>query len=361
MTMRSHRTLELFCLVQSRSIREAIARMDKNHLGILLIVDKGRRLVGTLTDGDIRRAVLARLDLESSISVLLERKKDTRFARPVTASATAKRSELLALFKTHGILHLPLIDAKERVTGLVTIDELVQAEAPLRALVMAGGKGTRLHPLTKNTPKPMLRVGGKPLMEIILCQLRGAGIKKVHISTHHRADKITKHFGNGSRLKLDLRYVNEARPLGTAGAVGLLDDVDETTLVMNGDVLTEVDFRAMLRYHREMRADLTVAVRQYDIKVPYGIIECEGALVRKVTEKPTLGFFVSAGIYLLEPSVRRFVPADKHLDMTELIERLVAADRPVTSFPVREYWLDIGQHDDYARAQDSAARWKAGR
>jgi NDP-sugar pyrophosphorylase family protein len=226
---------------------------------------------------------------------------------------------------------------------------------------MAGGKGTRLHPLTKDTPKPMLRVGDKPLMEIILGQLKEAGIRKVHVSTHHRADKITRHFGDGRGFGVDLSYINEESPLGTAGALGLLDEADETTLVMNGDVLTEVDFRAMLRYHREQRAELTVAVRQYEVKVPYGIVECDGPMVRTLTEKPTMEFFVSAGIYLIEPSVRRLFKRGERRDMTELIEALLAAGRPVASFPIREYWLDIGQHEDYRQAQDAARRLRGRR
>lgn len=359
--MKSHKKIERFCLTKDRSIREVIARMDQNRLGIALIVDKDGRLLGTVTDGDARRAVLARLDLDKPVSLLLERKKGSRRSKPVTGPYPATRSRLLAIFKANGILHLPLVDAQGRVRGLATVNELIGGAPPLRALVMAGGKGTRLHPLTMNTPKPMLRVGDKPLMEIIMGQLRGAGIKNVHVSTHHRADKITKHFGDGREFGLNMSYIKEELPLGTAGALGMLEDVEETTLVMNGDVLTEIDFRAMLRYHREMRADLTMAVRQYDIKVPYGIIECEGPFVTKLTEKPTIELFVNAGIYLLEPSVRRIFARGERHDMTEIIDALLAAKRPVASFPVREYWLDIGQHEDYRLAQAAAGKWKAKR
>lgn len=358
--MKSITNVRPFCLTKDRSIREVIARMDKNRLGIALIVDAQGRLVGTVTDGDARRAVLARLDLDKPVSLLLAR-KDARYSKPITAPYPATRSRLLEIFKTRDILHLPLVDSSGRVRGLAAVNELLGSERPLRALVMAGGKGTRLHPLTKNTPKPMLRVGDKPLMEIILGQLRGAGIKKVHVSTHHRADKITRHFGDGKGFGVDVSYIQEDVPLGTAGALGLLEDADETTLVMNGDVLTEIDFRAMLRYHREMRADLTMAVRQYEIKVPYGIIECDGPRVKKLTEKPTIDLFVNAGIYLLEPSVRRLLAKGERRDMTEVIEALLAAKRPIASFPVREYWLDIGQHEDYRRAQIAAEKWKAKR
>jgi len=238
------------------------------------------------------------------------------------------------------------------------MDSLVPDQPlPVQAVVMAGGKGTRLHPLTAETPKPMLRVGERPVLEIIIGQLREAGIKQVKVTTHHKSEKIEEHFGDGKEFGIELSYVEEDRPLGTVGGLGLLEIPQETTLVINGDILTRVDFRAMLAYHREHQADLTVAVRQYDIKVPYGIIECEGSMVRGVSEKPLLGFFVNAGIYLLEPGVYQFIPSGQRFDMTELIQRVLREGRTVVSFPIREYWLDIGQREDYEQAQEEIKSW----
>lgn len=353
--------LTTFCVTADCSIRDAVKQMDGNRLGIVLVVDGQRRLDGTVTDGDVRRAILANIDLGQPVQVVLARKIGTRFAQPITAPAGADAATCLGLLKQHNLLYLPLVDAAHLVTGLVTLDEFLPDQAlPLQAVVMAGGKGSRLHPLTEDVPKPMLKVGDRPVLEIIIRQLRESGIRQVRVATHHKPEKITEHFGDGSDFGVQLSYMEEDQPLGTVGGLGLLGIPQETTLVINGDILTQVDFRAMLVYHREHQAELTVAVRQYDIKVPYGVIECDGPMVRGVSEKPVIGFFVNAGIYLLEPTVYRYIPTGQRFDMTDLIQRLLREGRPVVSFPVREYWLDIGQREDYEEAQAAVKQWSAG-
>jgi NDP-sugar pyrophosphorylase family protein len=204
----------------------------------------------------------------------------------------------------------------------------------------------------------MLLVGDRPLLELIIEQLSGSGIHKVNITTHYKPEKITEHFGDGSGFGVELNYVNEEQPLGTAGALGLMEESDEPLLVINGDILTRIDFRALFAYHHEHRADLTVAVRQYDLKVPYGVVECDGPMVSGLREKPVINFFVNAGVYLLQPSVRRLIGNGERLDMTDLIQRLLEAGRPVASFPVLEYWLDIGQLPDYEQAQEDVRTGK---
>jgi len=342
--------LTKFCIGRDRSLRDAITLMDQSRLGIALVVDEERRLLGTVTDGDIRRAMLDRIQLDQPVTVVLDRKASTRHAKPVTASIDADQNSCLQLLKEHRILHLPLLDREKRVAGLVALDDFVPQRLSLQAVVMAGGFGSRLTPLTQETPKPMLPVGNRPIMEIIIQQLREAGIKQVKVTTHHQAEKITDYFKDGKAFGVELSYVTEDRPLGTIGGLGLLEAPQETTLVINGDILTQVDFRAMLTYHKEHQADLTLAVRHYDVKVPYGVVECDGPMVKRVNEKPVVGFFVNAGIYLLEPSVYRFIPSGVRFDMTELIQRLIQEGRTVVSFPIREYWLDIGEHSEYAQA-----------
>jgi NDP-sugar pyrophosphorylase family protein len=239
---------------------------------------------------------------------------------------------------------------------VVTLQELLpQPAAPVHAVIMAGGFGKRLLPFTEELPKPMLSVDGRPLLERIVGRLRDSGIRQINVTTHFRPEKIVEHFGDGEAFGVDISYVNEDRPLGTGGALGLMPVPDETTLVINGDVLTQVDFRTMLMYHRHHQADMTVAVSQYEIAVPYGVVECEGPQICRLQEKPQLNVLVNAGIYLLEPSVYRFVTNGEALQMTDLITRLLDAGRSVISFPIFEQWLDIGQHADYARAQDLAA------
>jgi NDP-sugar pyrophosphorylase family protein len=247
--------------------------------------------------------------------------------------------------------HLPVVDDAGRIVELLLRSDFVTEERlGLSAVIMAGGFGTRLRPLTDELPKPMLPMGDRPLLELTIERLREAGIHRVNLTTHYLAEKITSHFGNGQALDVDVNYVTEDRPLGTAGGLKLMSDVDETLLVINGDILTEVDFRSMLAYHRDHGADATVGVRQYELQVPYGVVECDGVRVRGVREKPVLTFLVNAGIYLLEPAVRRHIPDDQRFDMTDLIERLVEKGRHVVSFPVVEYWLDIGRPGDYEQA-----------
>jgi NDP-sugar pyrophosphorylase family protein len=222
-------------------------------------------------------------------------------------------------------------------------------------MVMAGGYGTRLRPLTDETPKPMLPIGSRPLLELIVSQLRDAGIRKVNLATHYKSEVITEHFKDGSDFGVDIRYVKEDQPLGTAGALSLLEDSDEPLLVVNGDILTRVDFRAMLNFHREHNADLTVAVRQYEFRVPYGVIEADGVWIKGISEKPVVRQFINAGIYLLSPSVRAVIPNGQHFDIPDLVHRLIEEGRPVVCFPVREYWLDIGKADQYDQAKSDVA------
>lgn len=347
-----HTDVSAYCVGPDNSVHEAIRRMDATRRGIILVVDTERRLVGTVTDGDIRRAVLNNTDLNEPVRVLLKQKEGTRFATPLTAPVDADQSTLIVLFRRYDIRHLPVVDENQHVVGLVTLDECVAAPTPLKAVIMAGGFGQRLGSLTEETPKPMLSVGGRPLMELIIEQLRSVGIHDIHITTHHKSEKITEHFGDGQEFGVRLSYITEEKPLGTAGALGLMQLPTETTLVMNGDILTEVDFKSMLAYHREHNADLTMAVRKYELHLPYGVVECDGPSVRQLTEKPAMAFFVNAGIYLLEPGVYEFISPKKRLDMTELIQSLIAAGRLVSSFPIREYWIDIGEYADYEKAQE---------
>ncbi|MBC8280119.1 MAG: nucleotidyltransferase family protein [Chloroflexi bacterium] len=345
--------IEKYFVRESTSIRDAIAQADVNRRGIVLVVDDARRLLGTVTDGDVRRAILANINLDNPVSDLLAPKSGSPEAQPITAPANSDRNSMLSILKEHSILHLPLVDDENRVVSMVRLDEFVTPEPlPLQALIMAGGLGTRLRPLTDDLPKPMLPVGDQPLLEITVKQLQAAGIRRVNMALHHKPEKITEYFGDGEDYGLEINYLNEDQPLGTAGALGLMDSHQDTMLVINGDILTQIDYRAMLEYHTDNNADFTMAVLRYDLQVPYGVIECDGPIVKGVTEKPVLNFFVNAGIYLLEPSAHGFIPKGERTDMTELIQNLVDQGRTVAAFPVREYWLDIGQASDYRQAQE---------
>ena len=239
---------------------------------------------------------------------------------------------------------IPWLNERRQVVDLVTLDELLpRQDLLLQAVIMAGGQGTRLRPLTEDLPKPMLPVGGRPLMERIVQQLQQAGIRRVNVTTHYKPEKIIEYFGDGHAFGVDLNYVNEDRPLGTGGALGLMPQPTEPVLVINGDILTQVDFRGMLDFHQENQADLTIAVRGYEVPVPYGVIECDGPLVQHLREKPQVSLLVNAGIYLLEPTVFQFIPQGQHFNMTDLIQWLMDAQRIGGSCPMKEYWQEVGQ------------------
>jgi dTDP-glucose pyrophosphorylase len=347
--------LRQLCVPPNASIRQALVHIDRGQQGIALVVDEGRRLIGTITDGDVRRAILAGMDLNLPVAELLKRRSGTPGANPTTAPSGTERPELLHLMKERCIHHVPLLDGEGSVVELVTLDELVTEEAePLHAVIMAGGFGERLRPLTSDLPKPMLPVGGRPLMEQVIGQLRDAGVRRVCVSTRYKAEKITEHFGDGRDFGVEINYLTEDQPLGTAGALSLMSPTREPLLVVNGDVLTRVDFRAMLKFHREHHAHLTVGVRQYGLRVPYGVVEHDGPHVTGIREKPLLQFLVNAGVYLLEPEAHRHIPSGQRFDMTDLVPRLLDNKLTVVSFPIVEYWVDIGEHADYARAQMDA-------
>jgi NDP-sugar pyrophosphorylase family protein len=279
----------------------------------------------------------------------------------VTAPATISREDQLELMVQKGIRHLPLLNPDGTVAALALSEEFVPQPMPLQAVIMAGGFGTRLRPLTDDTPKPMLHIGGKPLMERTIENFQKAGISRINVTTHYLPEKITRHFGTGQKFGVEMNYVSEDQPLGTAGALRLIDESNEPLLVINGDILTDVDFRALVKFHQEHNAAMTVAVRQYDIQVPYGVVDASRGIVKGLREKPTLNFLVNAGIYLLEPTVRKYIPEDRRYDMTDLISALLAHGETVVGFPIMEYWLDIGKHDDFEKAQEdiNQRRWAA--
>lgn len=341
-----------FCVSLDSSLRQAIAYIDKNKRGIVLVTNTKGHLLGTITDGDIRRTLLAGLSLDVTVGELLANKVGSPYVQPVTAPLGTEPAKLLSLMQERTVRQIPLLDLEQRVVSLVTIEELLpEPTLPLQGVIMAGGFGMRLRPLTETLPKPMLPVGGRPLIEHIVEQLRQSGIHRVNITTNYLADKIIEHFGDGHDFGVEVDYVDEGRPLGTAGALSLMETPQHPLLVINGDILTQVDFRAMLTYHYEYQAMLTVGVRKYELNVPYGVVETKDAYVSGLAEKPSFSFFVNAGIYLLEPAAHQYIPNGQHFNMTDLIQRLIDENQAVVSFPIHEYWLDIGQHDDYARAQ----------
>lgn len=329
------------------TLGEAIQVTDAGGLRVAIVVDDQRRLLGTLTDGDVRRALLRQVPLAAPVTQAMN-------AQPMTATRDWSRERMLALMEEHQLLHIPVLDNNGTVVGLETLHGLLQRrQKPNVVFLMAGGFGTRLQPLTDDCPKPMLRVGDKPILELIVEGFVKAGFHRFFISTHYMAERIQAHFGDGSRFGASIRYVHEEQPLGTAGALGLLprEEIHEPMFMMNGDLLTNLNFDNLLKFHAERDAIATMCVREYEHRVPYGVVESDGGRVRAMVEKPVHRFFVNAGIYVVAPELLGAVPQGSRIDMPTLLEQQMKQGREVRVFPIHEYWLDIGRMEDFQRAQ----------
>ena len=332
-------------------IRETIRIIDEGALKIALVVDAEKKLLGTVSDGDIRRGILKGFSLEDPVDALMNR-------YPIVVSQNSGREEMLALMRTKQVYQIPVVSSSGMLVGLELIDALLAP--PQRenwVLLMAGGLGTRLHPLTADIPKPLLKIGDKPILESIIGNFISYGFSRFFISVNYKSELIEDHFGDGSQWGIQIEYIREDKKLGTAGALSLLPERPTMPLlVMNGDVLTKVNFEQLIEFHLEHRAEATMCVREYDFQVPYGVVKFDQHRISSIEEKPIQRFFVNAGIYVLEPSVLGEIPHDTYFDMPTLFERLVEARRETAVFPVREYWLDIGRIDDLEQAQGDVRR-----
>jgi len=360
---------EPFTVSPEKSLREVFECIGRNAKGIALLVEDDGTLVTTVTDGDLRRAILADIHLEERAAVLVERKREQGTLAPLTAPEGASTSELLTLMKEKSVRQIPIVDRSGVVVSIafrevLFANSILPENVPLPpephrstedldvdAVIMAGGFGKRLYPLTDKVPKPMLPVGDRPMLELIVDQLRAAGIRKIFITTHFMPEVIRDHFGDGSDREVEIEYVHEEEPLGTGGALGLLPDSDRTLLMMNGDILTHVDLQELVQFHRREKAEITLGVRQFDLQVPYGVVRCRDSEIERIDEKPVVPFLVNAGIYVVDPSARRMIKQGHRIDMPELVDQIIGRKGRTSAFPIVEYWLDIGRMDDYRKAQ----------
>lgn len=327
-------------------LADAIAKVDVSGLQVALVLAPDNRLLGILTDGNIRRAILAGKNLRVLVSEVMN-------PHPTAIPVSTPREEMLALMRKTTIHHLPLVDDGGRVVGLATLDELIgSAERPNWVVLMAGGLGTRLQPLTHECPKPLLAVGGKPILETILEGFVEQGFKRIFLSVNYKAEMIRNHFGVGDRWGVQVEYLHEGTRLGTAGALSLLPERPSAPIVvMNGDLLTRTNYDSLLQFHSAQGAIATMAVREYDFQVPYGVVRLNGAHIEDIEEKPVQRFFVNAGIYVLAPEALEHLPAATFFDMPTLFSQVIAAGKIAAAYPLREYWLDIGRLEEFERAQ----------
>jgi dTDP-glucose pyrophosphorylase len=339
-------TLDAVVASPELSIAEAISQLDAAGTGGLVLCHADRQVAGLLTDGDLRRAVLRKVSLADPCGSIAT-------TDPVVAMEPIGPAEALQVMLEHDINHLPVVDkAGVLVDFLLRKNMVVDAPGHLSAVVMAGGFGKRLMPLTETVPKPMLPMGERPILERTIDQLRGAGIREVHLTTHYLPESIVGHFGNGEAFGVRISYATEDEPLGTAGGLRLIPRPNGPFLVINGDILTRVSYQEMLRFHRKHDATLTVGIRAHEVEVPFGVVECDDVRVVDLTEKPRIHLLVNAGIYLLEPGAWDRIPAGRRFDMTDLIRRLLGEGMTVVGFPIIEYWKDVGRHEDYRSAQE---------
>jgi dTDP-glucose pyrophosphorylase len=335
-------------LLASGTVEEAIRIINSHPAKICLVVDEHDALLGTITDGDIRRGLLSRLSILDSVIKVMN-------ASPRTARPGDDADELAATLTNAQLRQMPLIDGHRRVVGLFTLDDWNARRRPLDnwVVLMAGGLGSRLRPLTEKTPKPLLKVGDKPLLETLIEMLTRSGFHRFYISVNYKAEQVKQAMGDGRRFGAEIRYLEENERLGTAGALSLIPEKPvEPILVMNGDVLTKINFRSLLDFHHEQGADATMCVREYEFQVPFGVVRTKDLRITGIDEKPVKRFFVNAGIYVLAPAALEMLPADGYFDMPQLFEALTAANRPAAAFPIHEYWMDIGRMDDLERAND---------
>ncbi len=331
---------------ENTSIHEAIKVIDEGALQIALVVDNDGLLLGTITDGDIRRGILQGISLEDPSARIMN-------TSPAVAHMQESREAILALLSQKSLRQLPVLDQDGRLVGLEIIEDLLTPQARENLVViMAGGLGSRLQPLTNDCPKPMLLVGGKPILETIIERFLEFGFRNFCLSVNYKAEMIKDHFNNGSKHGCHIEYLHENEPLGTAGALSLLPTrPGSPTLVINGDVLTKVDYNHLLSFHTEHSATATMCVREYDIQVPYGVVNVAGNRFVGIEEKPVHKFFINAGIYVLNPDALEMLKPGEHCDMPGLLNRVAQQEQTTAVFPVREYWMDLGQIEDLNRAK----------
>lgn len=338
---------------QEATLRATIEVIDRAALQIALVVDEQEKLLGVVTDGDIRRALIRGLSLDHPVFEVMNK-------RPKVAALQDSKTQLIAIMEGHHLYQLPVVDEQGRVVQLESLQALYkQPSFPNPVFLMAGGFGTRLRPYTDDCPKPLLEIGGKPILETIIENFVKSGFRQFYIAVHYRAQQIKDYFGDGGRWGIKIDYIDETEPMGTAGAIGLMPDnlPDVPLIVMNGDILTQIDFSRLLAYHNEQQAIATLCVRQYEYQIPYGVVTLEQQRVIGIEEKPLQSCLANAGIYVLDHSLIDSIAAQKKLDMPTLLNQQVARGETVSMFPVNDYWLDIGREADFLRAQGEFAKY----
>lgn len=340
------RDVSKIILNKNDTVLKALELLDLYALRIVLVVDSDSKLIGSVTDGDIRRGLLKGKDLYATVETIMHNQPYS------IEQGSLNNRQIFELMREKSLLALPVVK-DNKLIDIITLDDLIRIKKKDNPVfIMAGGFGTRLRPLTDKCPKPMLPVGGKPLLETIISSFKEQGFYKFYISTHYLPEVITNHFGNGEKLGIEIRYVHESEPLGTGGALSLLpkDEIDLPFIVINGDVLTNMNFSKLLDSHVHNDALATMCVREFQYQIPYGVVNSEKNIIKNMTEKPSYFFDINTGIYVISPELLAQVEA-QFIGMPTILEQQIEKNNKVISYPLHEYWLDIGHIEDYNRAQ----------
>lgn len=329
---------------QDSTIKQALKIISNGAIHIAIVVDSKDKFMGTLSDGDIRRGFLRGLNIDSSIKPLISK-------NPICVKKNQTKDELIKLALKNKIYQIPVINDNGKIIGIHVLDELIKLKSNSnKVVIMAGGKGTRLRPLTKYVPKPMLKVGGRPILETLIIKIKESGFKNFILCVNYKSKIIEEYFGNGKKFGVKIEYIHEKNRMGTVGALSLFKDKPiEPFFVINGDVLTNLDFKKMLDFHYEHNSKATMCIREYNFESPYGEVKLENENIISIQEKPKHKYFVNAGVYILDPSCVDLIP-NKFYDMPTLFKNIIENNFKTISFPLGEYWLDIGRLNDYKRA-----------
>ncbi len=344
--------LSHFCIAPTSNIRSALEILNQSGLQICCVIDANGLLLGTLTDGDIRRGLLSGSELSHPVEQIMNR-------NPKIMRSGTKREIIAKKMSEWGIRQIPIVNAKGIVVDLASVDQLISdLSRPNQVVLMAGGFGKRLRPLTDETPKPLLLVDGVPILEHTLTRFRQLGFSKFTLSVNYMAEKVMNHFGDGSRWNVEVNYLREEKPLGTCGALSLLPQTPKDPFfVMNGDLLTQAQFGHIMDTHIENDAAATMCVREYTQQIPYGVVRLTGDEISTIEEKPSEVNHINAGIYVLSPVALSYITSNTYNDMPNLFMNLKGNNLKIMGNLLKEYWLDIGRIEDYHKAQSDYEKY----
>lgn len=334
-------------IFKTDNVRKALTSLDKLSLdAILFVVDAKNTLLGSLTDGDLRRGFIKGLGFEDAISEFIQPNPKFIYENEYNLAELNHLKE--SFYKI-----IPIVNKEHQIIDVLNF-RFRTTMLPLDAVLMAGGEGKRLRPLTENTPKPLLKVGDKPIIEYNIDRLAKVGIENVYVSVNYLKEQIESYFGDGSDKNINIVYIRETKPLGTIGSVLLVENfAHDDILVMNSDLLTNIDFADFYKAFKDSEADMAVAATTYNVDVPYAVLETdENQKVKTLKEKPRYTYFSNAGIYLIKKIILKMIPKDDFYDITDLMERVIEMNYNLITYPINGYWLDIGNHEDFKKAQE---------